>query len=158
MGNLSFINIDEVEKEAEKKEWRWMDDGEYKAIIIGCNLKDNSKGTGKLVEVEFKIDGGEFDGRKIKDWFNVQHKNPEAEKIGLGQFSSMCKACGFPTIVDDSSDLMLKSLVLVIEFTDDRGDGKAGNVIKGYKSTKTPPVKKQKEQYISFEDDDIPFG
>jgi len=64
--------------------------GSYTATISSSELKQNSAKTGRFIELNFKIVGGEFNNVTVKERINVENASEEAQRIGLSQLSAIC--------------------------------------------------------------------
>lgn len=82
--------------------------GKYDFGIVEAGTVANSKGTGKIFKARAKIIDGEQKGKSLFINLNVQHDSVEAQKIGRGQFKSLCIACGLTGFVENSSELLGK--------------------------------------------------
>lgn len=75
--------------------------GLYQVEITNSELKELKSGNGQGLSLEFTvIDPQEHAGRKVWTNLNVQHSNPTAQDIGLGQLFALCKACGIDELED----------------------------------------------------------
>ena len=68
--------------------------GEYQLIVTDAKEVRNRADTGSLVKVTNQVRGGDWDGRKIFDNFNVENPSQKAVEIGVGQLKQLCLACG----------------------------------------------------------------
>ena len=66
--------------------------GSYLAQIIESDVKLLKSGNGTGVALTFQVLDGEFKGRRVWTNINVQHNNPEAQRIGQQQLSTLCRA------------------------------------------------------------------
>lgn len=75
--------------------------GLYQVEITNSELKELKSGNGQGLSLEFTvIDPQEHAGRKVWTNLNVQHSNPTAQEIGLGQLSALWKACSTEELED----------------------------------------------------------
>lgn len=82
--------------------------GKYRLEVTSTDIKPNAKGTGKVFKAEIEvIDPKELRGRKIFLNENIEHDNPEVERIGTEGFAKLIKACGIPDDeeLSDTEDL-----------------------------------------------------
>lgn len=70
--------------------------GRYFLKATNIDEKENSSGTGEILNVEYTVTRGEFKGRKVWHVFNITHKNEQAQRIGRQQINSWSRACGKP--------------------------------------------------------------
>ncbi len=128
-----------------------------------CFTKD---ATGKYLKVTFEILDPEYAGRLLYHNLTLHNKNEEAVKIGRGQISALCKACGKTGISKDSSELHGKKLTLNLKIVPGSGEYGPQNKITGFKEllVKTPATKKygkvkpeEAPEANTFDADDLPF-
>lgn len=105
----------------------------YPAVLIDSEMKLTKKEDGKYLACEFEIIDGQFKGRKA--WANINMTNPSAEcvRIGRGQLSALCKACGKPK-PKDSSELRHIPIQLKLGVRRRQDTGELSNVVKAYKA------------------------
>jgi len=90
---MSAFNFDATQVKPDSGGFVLVPKGTYTASICGSEIKENSAKNGRIMELNFKIIGGEFAGNVVKERLNIEHKgSPEAERIGLSQLSSICHA------------------------------------------------------------------
>ncbi len=82
---MSRLDLTSVQAQGEIK------DGEYIATCKKAELRDTKAGTGKFLNVLFKLDNGETLFHK----FNIENPNDQAVKIGLAQLKSFLLASGW---------------------------------------------------------------
>ena len=96
--DLSFIGDFNANDHNDEHDDSPLPAGEYYLEVENINLKDTANGQGKGCNVQFDVlghkDDGSQVGRKVFVWFNLAHSNETAQKIGLAQFASLCKAVG----------------------------------------------------------------
>ena len=78
--------------------------GEYLAIITKSGYFQNKKQNGNMLRLEWKIQGGEANGRTLMDNLNLDNPNPIAVEIANKTLNSICKACA-KVGVQDSEEL-----------------------------------------------------
>ena len=161
MGNINH-NVEEHEQESS---FEVLPKGIYEALITASEVKNTKAGTGKYLQVEFTIFEEEYAGRKVFCNLNISNESEKAQKIGLGQLSALCKACGKTGIVDDSSelhDLPVMIKVDVGEYLD-----RPKNEVKGFAPKAGPSGSynmetkeitiDNKASVAKFKDDDLAF-
>lgn len=77
---------------AKPREGGTIPDGWYKARITETDYRDNSKKTGKLLEMTWVVLEGEHKGWHIWDRQNVEHPNETAQRIAQEAMSAICHA------------------------------------------------------------------
>lgn len=76
--------------------------GDYIAQITDSSIKPTKSGTGMILSLTWTILDGQFVNRKVFDRINVANQNPEAERIGQSQLSSICHAVGVLNLQDSN--------------------------------------------------------
>jgi hypothetical protein len=76
-----------------KHEMGPLEPGTYICEIGAIGLKANKAGTGKLIEVRYKVVDGPGKGRFIFDLMNYMNPNEQAQIIGRGQLAQLAEAC-----------------------------------------------------------------
>lgn len=79
--------------------------GWYPAGVESAEVKPNSKGTGHLLAVKFRILTGKGANKPIVERINVSHKSAKCQEIGLQKLSALGDACGMPRVADE--DLLI---------------------------------------------------
>lgn len=104
--------------------------GTYLAHAIESDLKPLKSGNGTGLALTFQILDGEFKNRRVWANLNVQHSNPEAQKIGQQQLSALCRAVGVLKLTN-TEELNFKPVKIRVKI---RVDGTYGdkNEIAGY--------------------------
>lgn len=129
---MSFI----IDSSTVKDSFEPIPQGDY---VVRCtDAKLEEKAADKVfVVAQFKVVGGEHDGRVIFERFTVKHPNPKAVNVGLGKFKRFAKAAGATN--PDQVDLMtvpgMQALATVKIEQSEGYDPK--NVISNYKQVKT---------------------
>lgn len=132
MSDLSFMggfNAAEIE---DLRDDTPLPDGHYYLEVEKMELKQTANGQGTGANAQFDCLGeaetGAMQGRKVFNWFNLQHSNDTAQKIGQAEFASLCKAVGVMT-PRDTDELIGKRFIAKIGI--DKKDN-TKNVIKKY--------------------------
>ena len=109
--------------------------GIYDAMLQATVEKANSQKTGFYLEFDWVIQGGEFNGRHVKDRVNNKHPNPQTVEIANGTISAIMH-CMNRRQIQDTQQLHGGVLKIVVtkEPRDDRPGTFSNNVI-GYKDT-----------------------
>ncbi len=119
MANLNGIQMDANVQES-TGEFTVIPAGKYRACLVSDQLRDNSAGTGKILEVKIQIMEGQFAGEVLTDYINITNASPKAQAIGQGTLKRICNLCGVPYPPQDTAGLMGKPLgidVKVEKFT-----------------------------------------
>jgi hypothetical protein len=88
--------------------------GWYPAIIENAEIKDNSKGTGKILAVQYEIIGDNFSGRKMFSNFNIVNPNQKAVEIAQRELAGLGQACAIP-VLTDTTELLGKMIQIRIK-------------------------------------------
>jgi hypothetical protein len=104
--------------------------GTYLAHAIESDLKPLKSGNGTGLALTFQILDGEFKNRRLWANLNVQHSNPEAQKIGQQQLSSLCRAVNAVKL-NNSEELHFKPVKIRVKIRVDAQYGDK-NEIAGY--------------------------
>jgi hypothetical protein len=123
--------------------------GAYDVAATNAEVKETKNGTGKYIQVEFKVKSGEHEGRKLWTNFNVENSNPQAVTIGLGQLKAFLIAAKYPNPEKLSSVTDICGLSVTVKTkikTDDVYGDKAE--VSYFKETKAPS--QVLEQKIAF--------
>lgn len=127
MVELNNFDANEVEPMGD---FQPMPAGEYTAEIIDTEKKPTSKGTGHYLEVTFEVKGGDFDGRKLKSFLNIDNPNDIAVRIARSELSSICRAVRV-MVPKDTQELHHIPLVIRVN-QEENHKGTVVNAIKGY--------------------------
>ena len=92
--------------------------GKYEMVIKQDVLKDNSKRTGKLLELTLEVIKGEYSGTEIIDRLNIINPSDVAQKIGQGTLKRICNLCGVPFPPDDSRKLWGIPIMVKVKVTE----------------------------------------
>ena len=141
MANLNGLTIDKDVKENDGS-FTVLPAGKYKACLVGDELKDNKKGTGKILKLKVQIIEGQFSQEIIEDNLNITNPSQVSQAIGQGTLKRICNLCGVPFPPQDTNGLMGKPLVITVkveEFTSNT----SGKPLKSNKITKYEPADAQ---------------
>lgn len=109
--------------------------GEYYVEVENAATKETANGQGVGLNTTFNVLGSVADnshsGRKLFNWFNLQHANEVAQEIGRREFAALCMAIGKPQ-VQDSDELLGVPIIVKVDI--DKKDSER-NVIKAYKAS-----------------------
>lgn len=106
--------------------------GEYLAQITDSELKETKSG-GQMLKLTLRIETGPHAGRLIWDNLNIVNANAQAQGIAHRALRDICEAVGKPAI-DDSEELHGFPLVIEVKIEPARGEYKARNGVRRYKS------------------------
>lgn len=128
MSTFTF-NAEEVAPQAE---FDLLPAGKYVTQVIESDLSDNSKGTGKILKLTLEILDGEFTNRRLWARLNVQHENPETERIARAQLSALCHSIGI-TQLKDTTELHGRPVLATVKVRKDKtGQYPDSNDVSGF--------------------------
>lgn len=83
-------------------------EGEYDLEIVSTEVKETKAKDGWYIILDLKVIEGEHTGKMLKDLINIQNKNKEAQKIGLGRLKKIAIIGGHknPSYIDDSDEIL----------------------------------------------------
>jgi len=97
MSSLAGFNAAEVEPSSG---FEPLPAGEYRVCIVESEIKPTKAGTGQLINLTLQVLDGQFQNRKIFERINWVNPNPQAQQIGRGTLSAICRAVGILTPAD----------------------------------------------------------
>lgn len=109
MSLLSF-NANEVAPQTPREAWP---KGKYRVVMTQSEVKESgAKGSGnrglhfgcKALEMLGAPQGFQIPGSLLLGFINIHHSNPEAQRIGQSELSSICHATGV-MVINDTSNL-----------------------------------------------------
>jgi hypothetical protein len=112
--------------------------GSYIAQVTDSSIKPTKSGSGTILNITWTILDGKFANRKVFDRINIANQNPEAEKIGQRQLSSICHAAGVLKL-QDSNQLHGKPVKITVKIRQDAQYGDS-NEVKAYESAGAMPA------------------
>lgn len=106
--------------------------GTYTAEITKSEIKDTKAGTGKYINLQWKIIEGDYAKRVIFDLINIVNPSETAVEIGRKRIKSICDAVGIISLTD-TDQLHGKPIYINVVIKEDENYGPK-NVIKKYES------------------------
>ncbi len=107
----------------------------YTAEITDSDMRDNSKGTGEYLWLEFTILDGPYAGRKLWTQLNLVNPSTQAVEIAQRELSAICHATG-KLRVQDSIELHNIPMEINVKVKNNPEYGPQ-NIIRGYKAINT---------------------
>ncbi|WP_374833967.1 DUF669 domain-containing protein [Paenochrobactrum pullorum] len=95
--------------------------GDYELEIEASDINVGANGTGLKTTMNV-VRPEEYKGRKLFNYYNLEHKNAQAQEIGQRQFASLCRAIGVSG-VDDSEELHFKLFTVKVGIGKPSKDG-----------------------------------
>lgn len=118
--------------------------GVYEAVISESKMQETKSGTGSMLVLTFDIISGEYTGRKLWEYLNIENPNAKAVEIARQTLAMICKAINI-TRITDSSELHDRPMLLTVRATKQQ-DGTLRNDIRGYKPVPTHAAPKAPAQ------------
>ena len=106
--------------------------GKYVCRISATEIKENSKGTGRYLQLTLDVTEGEFRGRKLFDRLNLWNSNVQAKEIAEKTLSAICHAVGILK-VRNHEELRNKSVLAKVALRNSPEYGEQ-NDVKGYEA------------------------
>lgn len=120
MGRLGST-FDATKHDTTQSDYSELPNGDYELEIEASEVKEGANGTGlKTTMTVLRPD--EYRGRKVFNFYNLEHKNAQAQEIGQRQFASLCRAIGVSE-VEDSEELHFKAFTAKIGLGKPSKDG-----------------------------------
>jgi len=123
--------------------------GDYKIVLVGDELKPNSAGTGKILNLKIQIIEGQFIQTVLEDNLNITNPSQVCQAIGQGTLKRICNLCKVPYPPQNTGGLMGKPMVATVvveEFNTKEGNKAKSNKIKAYKPADSPVSQATLEQ------------
>jgi hypothetical protein len=118
--------------------------GWYIGMINKSEVKQTKKKDGFFLEIGIVIVDGIYKDAVITERFNINNKNAEAQKIGLGQLSALCHAINV-MVMEDTQQLHNLPFKVKLKVNPAEGEYAASNEAVMYKplSYEIPPEQNQ---------------
>lgn len=125
--------------------------GEYRAVIMSSQEKPTRK-DGKQLSVQFQIDGGKYNNRKVFYNINLVCKSSaKAEEIGHGQLSALLRAVNTPR-PRHAAEIVGKACLLNLSVVPDDYNGGMKNEVRGVKPIKPDGAKEDRGPAVDAPD------
>jgi hypothetical protein len=89
---MSQFNGFDANDHKSREECRTIPAADYLAAIVEHVWKQAKSGKGRLLELTLEILDGEYKGRKIRDWLNLEHSDQTTVAIAKQALSEICRA------------------------------------------------------------------
>ncbi|GAA5543787.1 DUF669 domain-containing protein [Brucella sp. NBRC 113783] len=113
--------FDATKHDTTQSDYSELPNGDYELEIEASEVKEGANGTG-LKTTMTVLRPEEYQGRKVFNFYNLEHKNAQAQEIGQRQFASLCRAIGVSE-VEDSEELHFKAFTAKIGLGKPSKDG-----------------------------------
>lgn len=101
--------------------------GEYH-LLVEKSVEGKSSAGNAMLKIQFKVEEGEYAGRKLFSNINLEHDNPQVVSIGQQQLQTLRLQLGLKTI-KDASDLVGHSFVTTVKVTKRKDTGELVNEV-----------------------------
>jgi hypothetical protein len=105
--------------------------GTYLAVITHSMMKTNKAGTGRYLQLTFRVVEGAHQGRLLWARLNLEHPNPAAVQLARAELSALCRAVGV-LAPNDSAELHDQPLRIQVVCKKRPDTGAITNEVKGY--------------------------
>lgn len=131
--NESFV-ADDMPKNERSGDFEPLPAGWYDVRITAAELKETNARTGQYIKLRYDVVGPTHQGRVVFGNLNIRNPNPKAEEIGRQQLGDIMRAVGLPR-VDDTDQLIGKSLTVKLTIKAADAQYSAGNEVKGFRAS-----------------------
>ena len=106
-----------------QNEYSELPNGIYKLEIEASDVVPTKAGDGTILKTTMVVvEPEDYKGRKLFGNYNLENKNPDAQRIGLNQFASLCRAIEADSVTD-SEDLHFHTFTVKIGLGKPSKDG-----------------------------------
>lgn len=112
--------------------------GRYEVMIVESEMKDTASGTGKYLQLNMVILGGDCEGRMLFARLNLVNQSDKAVQIARGQLSAICRAVNV-LVPKDSTALHNLPLIVRVD-REEYEPGKWSNPVKAFYPRETSPA------------------
>lgn len=113
--------FDATQHDTAQADYSELPNGDYELEIEASEIKVGENGTGLKTTMVVERPA-EYKGRKLFNYYNLEHKNSQAQEIGQRQFASLCRAIGVDG-VEDSEELHFKLFTVKVGLGKPSKDG-----------------------------------
>lgn len=110
--------------------------GDYPAVMVDSEWRHTRTG-GRYLNLTWRLDGGEHDGRLVWQMLNLDNPNPKAVEIAQKELSAISHATGKMAVSNSEEFYHIPVSLRVGVKTDDYG---TKNVVKGVRALGAAPV------------------
>lgn len=106
--------------------------GEYPVLIELAEVQQNKKANGYFLKLQMAILDGEYKGRKVWDYINIQNPSEQCVAIAMGTLAAIGRALGIPNLNDEA--LLLNQVIIAhVKVSGEQ------NSVRTYSSPSAPP-------------------
>ncbi|MGE4486334.1 MAG: DUF669 domain-containing protein [Synergistaceae bacterium] len=106
-------------------------EGMYHVICVNSEIKPTKDGNGSYIELQFKVQGGDYDGRLLFERLNLWNQNEVAVDIANKTLTSICLVTGVSQF-NDTNQLHGIPFTIYVTVQPAKGEYGPSNNIKGY--------------------------
>ena len=130
---MAQFNFDTNSVEKRENSYELLPAGWYVAQVTESDIVALKSGNGRAIKLTFEVLSEGYRGRKVWARLNVQHTNPEAERIGQQQLRELCDSIGIVRM-NDTVELHNKPVQIKVKIRkDDSGQYEDQNEVNGFK-------------------------
>jgi len=104
-------------------------EGDYTLVIEKAETKPTKAGTGERLNLQFKVDGGDFDGRKVFHGLNIRNPSDVAVAIAKKELHALLTLCKVAKITTADELVGLSFVAKVKVKRDERSGGLQNEVV-----------------------------
>jgi hypothetical protein len=117
-------------------------DGTYTVVVGKTETKDTKSGTALILG--YKVLDGEFEGKLVKDFLNIENPSQDAVRISMERLATVAFATGFEKgEIEDSDELINLEPFSIIVTKEDDGEYKRNRVKAVLTTREVKPVKQE---------------
>lgn len=137
---MAKFNFDTSSVEKRENNYELLPAGWYVGQVTESEIVPLKTGNGQSLKLTVEILSDGYRGRKVWARLNVQHSNPEAERIAQQQLRELCEAIGLGRMTDTVQLHNLPFGVKVKIREDKTGQYEPQNEVAGFKPAGGSPV------------------
>ncbi|QDU87918.1 hypothetical protein Pla175_12850 [Pirellulimonas nuda] len=105
--------------------------GSHGVTIKDSYTKPNSKGSGSLLVLAYLVTKGEYAGREVRSWLNIDHPSETAMRLARSELSAICNALCLRSL-HDTEVLHGRQLTITVRVKKRADTGELLNEVCGY--------------------------
>jgi hypothetical protein len=145
MADLSPLNYNPANIEDMGDGFKVVPPDIYNVVIVESDVRDNKKGTGKILTLKYQVTDGQQVGNTLTDNLNIQNQSEVSQKIGLSHLKHICDAIGFVGVLKDSNQLHGKPFAVKVVVEQFESNTTPGKMLDSNKVEKRMSVTEAKE-------------
>jgi hypothetical protein len=136
-------------------------EGDYEVEIDDTEEKSNKAGTGRYLQVTFKIASGDHQGRKLWARLNLDNPSEKAVEIARRDLAAICRAVGLVQPKTITQFIGRKLIVTVAHKGNDPTYGPSAEIVRYHAAGEAPKKAAAKAapkaSLLDMDSDDLPF-